>query len=159
MARGWAERPSEQWQGGKRLEGLLDDRARRRGKKKNQMLNVGGLASAQVCWASSRSSDTACGPVFIKAAVVSLWPNWNSVVGWETGYLGVRPDFTFTVWSWVSFLSFLNFSFFDYEMEWMLILAPSQQHADLLPKSLVKISCSTQWSGDFEDKLVVLLVT
>lgn len=57
MARGWAERPSEQWQGGKRLEGLLDDRARRRGKKKNQMLNVGGLASAQVCWASSRSSD------------------------------------------------------------------------------------------------------
>ena len=65
-------RPSEQWQGGKRLEGLLDDRARRRGKKKNQMLNVGGLASAQVCWASSRSSDTACGPVFIKAALSAL---------------------------------------------------------------------------------------
>lgn len=84
------------------------------------------------------------GPVFIKAAVVFLWPNWNSVVGWETGYLGVRPDFTFTVWSWVSYLSFLNFSFFNYEMDGCWFLPLPQQHADLLPKNLVKISCSTQ---------------
>lgn len=58
----------------------------------------------------------------------------------ETGYLGVRCDFPFTVWSWVSYPSFLNFSFFDYEMEWILILAPFQQRAFLLPKDLVKIS-------------------